>query len=278
MKNKKTILFCGTDCRISAAARCFNNDGYLCSFQSSFTGNSRKIDNSADADMLILPIPSFKADYCVNTDIMLPAEQMFSGLNPGTRVFGAMIPDFIYKLAREYNISLYDYASRDDFAIMNAIPTAEAAIMIASELSEKTIFGSNYTVVGYGRIGKALSSRLSVLGGNVTVATRSVSSRVTADCDGYKTVALPDYFITPVVCDTLFNTVPCRIIGEDAVKHSDARFIDLASLPGGFSKEAENILGDKLIRALALPGKYSPQSAGEIIYKTIKNMIDEIGG
>ena len=284
MKNNKYILFCGGDKRLYTAMRCFEEIGFTCNaFKCDYPSDKSdcSYEDMRKAEIVVLPIPSFKTDYSLNTSSTISdisAEHLFAKLKPGADVFGGMIPEFIYTAAREYNITVHDYGAREDFAVMNAIPTAEAAIMISSKCSPKTIFGSDYSIIGYGRIGKALASRLRFLGGNVTVASRSSSSQSNAYCDGFKAVKLYNYLSSTVKCDTLFNTVPCRIIGKDAVKDSSAQFIDLASSPGGFSEEAEEILGNKLIKALALPGKYSPETAGEIIYKTVKNMIEEIGG
>ena len=56
---------------------------------------------------------------------------------------------------------------------------------------------------------------------------------------------------------------------------SDTILIDLASLPGGIDAAAAEKLGLRMIRALSLPGKVAPKSAGEIIKETVYNMMEE---
>ena len=277
MKNNKSIIFYGGDRRILAASECFKNDGFDCC--NVFYDFNEKYSNIPyNTDYIILPIPSFVEGTKINCVGNIPAEHLFNRAKTGTVIFGAMIPDFIFRMANEYNLSVYDYANREEFSVLNAVPTAEAAIICAAGMIDKTIFGTRFDIVGYGRIGKALSHRLSALGGIVNIAARSPGARSMAEADGLKTYTLSEYLKSPSDCDILFNTVPCRIIGKEAVLDSNSIYIDLASKPGGFTQEAEMLLGDRLIHALSLPGKYSPVSAGEIIYKTVKSIINEIGG
>lgn len=52
--------------------------------------------------------------------------------------------------------------------------------------------------------------------------------------------------------------------------------IDLASLPGGVDFEAARRYKTDAVRALSLPGRTAPKAAGEIIRKTIFNIIKEV--
>jgi dipicolinate synthase subunit A len=51
--------------------------------------------------------------------------------------------------------------------------------------------------------------------------------------------------------------------------------VDLASAPGGFDMEAAEELGANVVTALSLPGKSAPQSAAEILYETVINILKE---
>ena len=55
----------------------------------------------------------------------------------------------------------------------------------------------------------------------------------------------------------------------------NALLIDLASAPGGVDYDEAEKMGIKTIHALSLPGKVAPVTAGDIIKKTIYNMIRE---
>ena len=274
MNNTKTIMFFGCDTRFQYAASGFEKLGYTCSFCDCDTSL-----HSIKCDYAALPVRSFTEDGRLNAEYAITADDLFSLLARDTIIFGGMLSDFIFRVAREYNLSVYDYAAREEFCILNAIPTAEAAIMIASDLTKRTVFGADYTIVGYGRIGKALSKRLYALGGNVTVTARSSEALTNARIEGYGTIALRDYLMNADNADVCFNTVPYRIIGDKCIENHDSTiFIDLASNPGGFTEEAEQILGKRLVKALSLPGKFYPETAGKIVFETLNNLICEIGG
>ena len=69
-------------------------------------------------------------------------------------------------------MKLEDYFLREELTVANAAATAEAAIQVAMEHLDRTLLGMDCLVVGFGRIGKLLSSRLHGLGGRVTATAR----------------------------------------------------------------------------------------------------------
>ena len=73
----------------------------------------------------------------------------------------------------------------------------------------------------------------------------------------------------------IFNTVPHVLLTKDILKElrKDVIIIDLASAPGGVDYEEGKKLGLNIIKALSLPGKLSPVTAGKAIYKSISNII-----
>ena len=103
---------------------------------------------------------------------------------------------------------------REEFAVRNAVPTAEGAIMIAMELSEGTINGSNCLVTGYGRIGKVLSEMLKGLGANVTVSARKPSDLSWIQLNGYQAVRTSQLADLTCKFDFVFNTIPSFILPE----------------------------------------------------------------
>ena len=172
---------------------------------------------------------------------------------------------------------LYDYAARDDFAILNAVPTAEGAIACAMSAFEGTIAGSSCLVTGYGRIGKVLSRLLHALGARVTVGARRGSDKAFIRAFGYDCLDTEEMREVRGF-DIVFNTVPFLLFDEALLKHTDrdTLLIDLASLPGGVDFEAAAALRIDAQRALSLPGKCAPKTAGEIIKATVFRIIEEV--
>jgi len=266
-----------------SAASLFSKIGkcYLWRCASGEVHGAERTDNLREAakdSFVILPIPSFDKNGMLNGAGHISAEELFRLLPCNTHVFGGKVPPVTVRLAREHGHIFTDYGERDDFNLLNAVPTAEAAMLIAMEHSATTVHDGVFTVVGYGRIGKALSARLSDLGGKVFVAARSDSALACAECDGHTPIRLTDLISTPMECDVCFNTVPVPILDEDClVKWRCPLFIELASLPGGFTQKAQALLSDRYISALSLPGRYFPVTAGEIIYKTAMTIIQSKG-
>ncbi len=236
------------------------------------------LDNS---DFIILPVPVTRDGKTLNAPLFdskidlddefrkkLETKNIFCG-GSGT----------LHNIGEKWkNLCLMDYSSREDFAILNAVPTAEGAIQIAMQECEGTIDSGNFLVVGFGRIGKILSKKLKNLGGKVSVSARSALDFAWIQTLGYEpleTNNLPEF----LDYDVIFNTVPHRIFDRyNLLKCCEGvKIIDLASSPGGVDSDTADFLDIKVISATGLPGKFSPKTAGEIIKKTIYKMIKEEG-
>ena len=75
----------------------------------------------------------------------------------------------------------------------------------------------------------------------------------------------------------VFNTVPYWLFSDEVLRRMEPNslLIDLASAPGGVDANAATAHGIRVIWALALPGKYAPLTAGEIIADTILSYTEE---
>lgn len=172
-------------------------------------------------------------------------------------------------------LNVFIYSGREDFLIQNAILTAEGALEAAIAEYEGSLYGAKVLVCGWGRIGKALSERLSSLYAEVTVAARKEKDRAWIRAEGMKAV---DYsFKEKYNYDLIFNTVPSMVLDRKALRRvsSDTIIFDLASLPGGVDDEYAREEEICVLHLLSLPGKRSPLSAGRIIKETIKKMWEE---
>lgn len=198
----------------------------------------------------------------------------------GTRLlFAGKLQNELKALTERNGIEVFDYYERDEFAILNAVPTAEGAIEIAMKELPVTIDGSEALVIGNGRIGKILARLLSSLGAKVTVSARKASDYALIRTEGHNTAC------TERLCglfsskrfDMIFNTVPHRVLGREELREipPGTLIVDLASRPGGVDTGAAAEMDHNVIWALSLPGKVAPVTSGRIIGDTVLARLDE---
>jgi dipicolinate synthase subunit A len=232
------------------------------------------------ADVVILPLPCCTKDGKLKTpfpDRSYILTELLGAMKEGTMLIGGKIPEETVDAARLRAISVCDYAEREDFAVRNAALTAEAAVALAMEIVEESLSGMKVLVLGHGRIGRLLASMLKALDADVTVAARRFSdlawirsegmrplefSRINQELDGFRLI---------------FNTVPALILEKEKLMlmRKDAIVIDLASEPGGTDFAAAAELHIHAEKALGLPGKFAPKTAGEILADTVQNILKE---
>ena len=192
---------------------------------------------------------------------------------------GGKISPVVTAMLENAGITAADYYEREEFAVANAIPTAEGAAAIAMQELPVTLHGARALVIGYGRIGRVLASMLAGLGTHVTVSARKPSDFAwiaAASLRGVRTPALAEVLATEQF-DVIFNTVPHTVLGaaELHVIPRETLLIDLASAPGGIDRDAAAF--HPVIWALSLPGKVAPVTAGGIIADTVRTMLTEVG-
>ena len=172
-------------------------------------------------------------------------------------------------------ITPIEYLRRQDFKECNGILTAEAAIAEAILHTPFALSSSRVLVTGSGCISQPLAHMLRALGAAVTVTARSSAARCRARLLGYGAY---DLCLMGGEYDIVFNTIPALIFDEAALSslNPDTVIIDLASLPGGVDKECADRLGIKVVPALALPGKYMPETAAKVIRASVRAAIKEM--
>lgn len=283
----KTVGIIGGDKRQLFLADSFAKDGFrvllggfdtLESFGAMAIADVRTV--LAYSDIFLLPLPPLRSDGSLNAPF---AREIIRFDNDELMLLAAkpVFTSMQEKLLRAYPAlrqgRVYDYAARDDFAIRNAVPTAEGALACAMGAYEGTVAGSRALVVGYGRIGKVLARLLHAVGAQVTVSARRAADLAYIEALGYRAVRTDELQCVREY-QLVFNTVPALIFDSDLLKNTAANtlIIDLASAPGGVDFEAARVLKIDAQRALGLPGRCAPQTAGEIIKTTVCKMIEEV--
>ena len=230
----------------------------------------------SQVQLLLLPLGISKGNK-LNTPLWqeeIKLEDCFRHLSPGCQIFGGNITDEEKKLAEKFDLSLYDYFKVEELTVANAVLTAEAAIQLAMQESPRGLWGGKALICGGGRIARALLPRLKAFGMEVTLAARKAEQRIWAAAEGAKTISLSALPTILAEQDYLFNTVPAPLLKEAELFrcNADCLLLELASKPYGIDFSAAEKLGKRAILASGLPGKHSPQTAGEWIADTVLNM------
>lgn len=232
--------------------------------------------------VVVLPLPAVAEGGLLSaplSKVKISINELLDTLAPGTPVMAGMVRDELAKAAAERGLRLVDYFEREELAVANAAATAEAAIALAADNLPVTLGTSRALVVGFGRIGKLLTLGLRGLGCRVSASARKYEDLAWIEAFGARAVRTESVADLAQDYDVIFNTVPSRVLGRDALERvkRDAVVIDLASKPGGLDFDAARELGVNVIWALSLPGKTSPITAGAIIRDSIYNILYDGG-
>lgn len=229
------------------------------------------------SEYIILPLPVSRDGKTLNAPFASEKIKLqnLNGNLKNKKIFGGIISPKIKNLFDE-DSKIYDFC-REDFSILNAVPTAEGAIKEVFENSDKTIFSSKCLVTGYGKIGKVLCKLLKNMGADVTASMRSIQDFAWAKTDEIKAVHTEKLSENSMGFDIIFNTIPSIIFNRKLLEKcsKETLIIDLASNPGGIDKTAATDLEIKVIHSLGIPGKYFPETAAEIIKTTIYKIAEE---
>lgn len=277
------ITLAGGDLRSLTAGSLLAKEGYECR-GAGFENYKEKADIPfcscdsgfvKDSDVLILPLPCLDKDgktvFAPFSKEKIGLSSLLPSLKKGCFVCGGMMP-----FEKE---NFKDYYSLEDMKIKNALLTAEGAAAIAITEMKITLFGSKTLVLGYGRIGKCLAKILKSLGSDVCAAARKSEDRAMAEISGMRAADFGSLKEELYKSDAIFNTVPARILSEEELMciRSGVPLIELASGAGcADSEEAEKCFV-RLIKAPSLPGRFSPVTAGRIIFESVMTLLKERG-
>lgn len=222
-------------------------------------------------DAIILPFPGadlnweLKAKY-TNRKINLKDE--LDGIDTLPLTIVGYANTNLKEYYEERNASLIEVGEKDEIAILNSIPTAEGAITLAINHTPFTLHDSFLLVLGFGRCGITLANKLIGLNANVVVVARRPADLARAKEMGAGSMTFEEFRHRDLTKYRLiFNTVPHLVLDESVIDKllSETVIIDIASGRGGTDFEACNKKQINAFLAKGLPGKYTPETAANIL-------------
>lgn len=286
MNRKITVL--GGDTRQVYTAEYLAEKGYdVRLFGFGLFGSELKTKTAADltgamqSELVILPLPCTKNGktlFAPFAEHEYELNDILSRAVPGTLLFAGKAPASFEAQAKAAGCAAYDYFTREELTLKNALLTGEGILELMLDRLPVTVYGARTAITGYGRVGYYASRMLHSLGAEVTVFARSPVQLAKAETAGLTARTLSGFGNGPQSFDCLINTVPSPILGRDELRalNKSCLLIETASAPFGIDKDAAADMGFTLLKAQSLPGKTAPKSAGKIIADTLDAMLREV--
>ncbi len=227
------FLIYGEDCRNAILSDLLQNAGLVL---------------QAPAELLIL---SPKESYSAHTDVIKENSLIWGGIPSET----ASLQTAGYRKIQQSNA----------FREKNSVYTAEGAVALAIQETKTALCETEVFVLGYGFLGKECARLFSALGASVIVYTENRSELSAAVQKGIIAKKLTE--LSSLDGAVVLNTIPAPVLDSLPVScdTAPALLIELASTPC-LTKE---IPGLSVLRAGALPSRFSPESAAKLIFDEI---------
>ena len=251
-------------------------------FESTDIQHTKITDTAASHyDAILLPVRGTDGSGNVETaysdEPLVLSENSLNKTKADCIIYSGTANQYLTSLAKSTERKLIQIFDRDDIAIMNSIPTAEGALMLAIQEMDVTIHGASVLVLGFGRVGMTAAHLFSSVGADVTVAARKPDALSRAKQLGLNAIYLKDLKDSVTTAQLCINTIPHPILNKEilSVMDSSCIILDLASGGGGTDFQSAESLGIKALHALGLPGKTAPKTAGIIIGDILLELLEK---
>ena len=271
--NTFTFAVIGGDRRSFYAAKRLGEYGFQTKLFGLKNEKTYRPSEEIEADAVLLPVPLSRDGIRLfapesREDILI--SDVLASVSENALIFAGGVGKIEDK-------RITDYAKREDFALLNAVPTAEGALMLALQNGKITVCGMSVAVIGFGKVASAVAKLFSAVGADITVFARKEQARAEAHILGYTAKPLSALAECADEYPWIINTVPARIFDQNILSRirKDALLMELASAPYGLDFKEAEALGVRTVLASGLPGKYFPETAGYAVAETVLNVLRE---
>ena len=213
--------------------------------------------------------PLGEGEICVTSPAHKWTEQEIQTAKNADLCIGGNIDDLSLSKFKNYVNILCD----EDFAVKNALLTAEATLGEISKVTSKSLFDMKILILGSGRIAKALWKIFCGLGVKFDVAMRNEKERLLAQMVAQNSwrienAPLPNF-------DLIINTIPAKIFDNNVVQNlrNDQYIFELASIP---CIDTNIQFSANFVKCSGLPGKILSKSAGKVVLQKILEEIKKM--
>lgn len=221
-----------------------------------------RLDRISSEDIVILS-PAYK--WKLEDTKILP--------NNATIICGA-ISEEVRIIFNKKQIKHFNLMEDETFVLKNANLTAEGMLADLIFYTKKSIYDCNILILGGGRVAKAVALTLFKLGINFGISMRNDNKLLESQLITNNIVSWQNYKEKLFEYDVVINTIPSKLFNEEDLNKfkTNSLVFELASkqcLEGLSFKNFTYVL------CPALPAKYCPEAAGELVFKYVLKLLGE---
>ncbi len=184
------------------------------------------------------------------------------------------VEDEVKQIFEEKDIKYFNLMEDETFVLKNATLTAEGFLADIILNTQKSIFNQKFLILGGGRVCKAVALMFYKLGVSFDVTTRKEEKLLPFQLLADNIVDWNQYRLELKNYDCVVNTIPAELFTkqDESLFKDGAVLFELASKKC-LNKEAEG--GVKYVLCPALPSKYTPESAGILIFEYLQKLFEK---
>lgn len=246
---------------------------YICTFLGKAGYDPTYLYNFQESKTYVIPVPFTKDNITVNAAFKEPLliNDFLGSIKEGDILFGGNIPKQSIELLSNKNVTFYDFLKDDEIVWDNAYLTAEGLLSQIISSTPFSLKSKKILIIGYGRCGSLIAKLISPLCNTVYIYDHTPKHLYELKTNGFTPLKHDEIIYYMKDFDVIINTVPSKELNEshyNAAKKS-CHFYEIASKPFGLDNDIISKHNLNLITCPGIPGKTSPETAGEIISKYI---------
>lgn len=209
-------------------------------------------------------IPGKSAEILPKESAGITLEELAALLRPGQTLVGGGIPERFSAACAGKQVTVIDLMEDEALIRANAALTAEGLLSMLIAQTPFSLTDRRFLILGFGRCGQEIAWLLSGFSAALTAYDHDPKRIGLATLQGFSTDLSLDY-------DVIINTIPAQVLTGQQLAQlpPHCMLFDIASAPFGFDLKTARELGLALIRCPGIPGAMMPQTAGELIGKSI---------
>ncbi len=217
---------------------------------------------------LILPVPFSRDGVFINSLVEnsdLKIRTFLKYLKKNNVVLAGELDSNVLNEIKKRAGFVFNYFQDEEFAVLNACLTAEAAIAQAILKSPFGLHFSSCLVLGFGRCGKTIALKLKGLCKNVVVAAHSDVQKAWAVAMGFDVLSLNDLEIHLSKFNFVFNTIPARILSGSLLNNFSPKVFVFNIVQDGIDLNEFKKSSINAETSLQIPGKFKFEAAAKIL-------------